>query len=747
MRWPSQPLPLPPTDGKLTARAWTVLVVGAVALTVLIVVVDPGTFGSLDWVRMHSLYKAYIQSSVAEGRLPLWNPHHWLGRPFLADIETAFFYPPEALYLFLDIHVACALTCAMHFLLLLYGTVKLARALGTEPRVSFLVAFVFAASAPMVGCFTGGLIHYGQALCYAPLIFYLGVRLQAEIRRMDVALLAVALGLQILCGHPQAAWLTEVGLVAFLAGRRLGRPWLSSLARLGFELGAAGLALLLGMALAAVVLLPLAELAGQSNRPASSVVLAALFSEPLAGWATLVVPTWPPYFGLQPNAQLYAGLLPLLAGACGLASIRDRNARALLVLAAFAAALAAGEGTPIFGVLYHLVPGTGWFRIHSRATAMLTLAVVLAAGIFFSRPGARGRLPRVVLATSLVALASVGFCLAWPGFGTLAIAMAVGRGMAVLVAGALLCYWTLGPRASARRQRAINLTLVLFALVDLASAAYALKQDNRDLVDIGNEHRLEVMLRTEGLLSPGKPPPRVFMPGLRQNAGMLHGWSTPYGYSALAPGRVWRFMHERLGVPVPTALTTFPADALAAQGPFPYHSMSLVMGQEPRRGIILRNGDPDPRAYLATSVRTVRDQDEATALMRAGHDFRRTALVESPLPLPARAEAVSAKVAITRFAPERIEVSVESAAPGLLVLAEPWFPGWSARVNGATAPCVPANAWMRATPVPAGGSEVVLTFRSTYLAWGAAISLLALSVLGMLLVRRHRHSVREPSGP
>ena len=219
---------------------------------------------------------------------------------------------------------------------------------------------------------------------------------------------------------------------------------------------------------------------------------------------------------------------------------------------------------------------------------------------------------------------------------------------------------------------------------------------------------------------------------------MVRGWSTPYGYSALAPGRVWRHMHEVLGVPIPVVRNTFPSALLATYGPFPYNSMALAMGAEPRTGLLVRRDRPDARAYVARSVRQVRDDGEATALMRAGHDFHQTALVEASLPLPAHATVPEARATIAHFAPEAISVVTESAVPGLLVLAEPWFPGWSARVNGAPAPCIPANAWMRAVPIPAGSSEVVFTFRSTYLAAGAALSLAALAVMAGLLFRRRR---------
>jgi hypothetical protein len=122
--------------------------------------------------------------------------------------------------------------------------------------------------------------------------------------------------------------------------------------------------------------------------------------------------------------------------------------------------------------------------------------------------------------------------------------------------------------------------------------------------------------------------------------------------------------------------------------------------------------------------------------MRAGHDFHNVALVEQSLSLPTEAPPIDGHATIAHFAPERISMAVESPALALLVLAEPWFPGWSVSVNGTSAPCIPANAWMRAVLVPAGKSQVEMTFHSTYLVPGAAISLAALALIVFLLVRR-----------
>src|SRR4029450_7568953 len=96
---------------------------------------------------------------------------------------------------------------------------------------------------------------------------------------------------------------------------------------------------------------------------------------------------------------------------------------------------------------------------------------------------------------------------------------------------------------------------------------------------------------------------------------------------------------------------------------------------------------------------------------------------------PAAASSRDARAEIVGFAPERVTVDVDAPRPGLLVVAEAWYPGWRATVNGAPAPCVAANAWMRAVPVPAGRSRIVLSFRSRYLALGAAVSLGTMALL------------------
>ena len=61
----------------------------------------------------------------------------------------------------------------------------------------------------------------------------------------------------------------------------------------------------------------------------------------------------------------------------------------------------------------------------------------------------------------------------------------------------------------------------------------------------------------------------------------------------------------------------------------------------------------------------------------------------------------------------------------LLVVGEAHYPGWTAQVNGASAPILHAYGALRAVPVPAGQSTVSFRFRSRPLRAGLAISALA----------------------
>jgi hypothetical protein len=731
------PLPLAPGDGRLSAPAWAGLLLGSLALAAATYLTPPDLFGTIDWVRIHGFYMPYLRAALRAGRLPLWNPYVALGRPFLADVDVAMFSPPDLPFVLLEARAACVLVIALHLALLLYGMARLLRALGAAPAAAWAAGVVIATSAPIVASFHSGLVHYGAALCYLPLILYLTVRLQAARTPAAVAALAIALGLQLLAGHPQAAWLTGIAAGLFIIGRRLERPFGPAVLAAMVELGALAIASAWALAIAGITVLPLAELMAESNRRAPTLAFASSFAMQPVDWATLLVPSTPAFSQLA-NAQLYVGAAPLLAGACGLARVRDRDVRGLLVIVTTAALIAAGTTTPAFALLYRVLPGLATMRIPARATVLIAFGLVTSGALLVSRRPVRSAGP-MAAAGAIAAVAALVFVRAWPGFSADGAARGVPRALLFAIAALLLALALARP--DRRGARALALLLALVTVGDLAIAAAGIKQQNRDAPERPVEAAVRALLNERGLLGPDLPPPRVSVPKpwVREDAGMAQGWSTFTGYAALQLARVWDYEHAVLGLPVPVAQNTYPSGEIFRRGPFPFDSMALVLGFDPvRRGPVL-NQDPDPRAYLTPAAIRVADHREAIARMRAGHDFHRAALVEQAIALPAATApgAPTGAARITHYAPEAISIETDSPQPALLVVAEAYYPGWEATVNGAPAPCLAANAWMRGVPVPAGPGRVELRFHSRRLAAGAVLSLAGVvAALAVILRRR-----------
>jgi uncharacterized membrane protein YfhO len=87
--------------------------------------------------------------------------------------------------------------------------------------------------------------------------------------------------------------------------------------------------------------------------------------------------------------------------------------------------------------------------------------------------------------------------------------------------------------------------------------------------------------------------------------------------------------------------------------------------------------------------------------------------------------------------PNRVTVDATVGAPGLLVLADTWFPGWQATVDGEPAELLRANHAFRAILIEAGEHTVEMAYRPLSALVGGAISLAALllTAIGLLATR------------
>jgi hypothetical protein len=139
---------------------------------------------------------------------------------------------------------------------------------------------------------------------------------------------------------------------------------------------------------------------------------------------------------------------------------------------------------------------------------------------------------------------------------------------------------------------------------------------------------------------------------------------------------------------------------------------------------VYRNPNAFPRAFVVFEASPLPERSSVLAAMKQT-DFHRHVLLEDFTPGEERQESKEIgerAAAIVTYEPDCIVVNVGDGAPGWLVLADVWYPGWTCTVNGEAAPVHRANFLFRAVAVPAGAQEVVFTFALPGYALGKRIS-------------------------
>ena len=313
-------------------------------------------------------------------RVPLWNPYIMAGRPLLADGQSA----PFSLYTLpsyvLPFWRSLAVSALLKLFVAAFGTFLFARlALGIGFTGALLAGTVFAFGLFMVAWLPWPL---SSVWSFIPWVLLLADRVARRPSRLAVSGLALLVALQYLSGHPESSFHVLAVTVAFLALRIVQR-WRAHGRHAALRsAGAAAGAILLGTGLAALVLLPLAELVLHSAD------LAQRGSQPYAVTPAkyLLAILLPDYWGRPTQTELsgflvqrafYAGALTLLLAGCALAIRRDAERIFFAVLGLLALAIVVGLEP--FTFVLRLIPG---FSIahNTRLVIFYLLALALLAG-------------------------------------------------------------------------------------------------------------------------------------------------------------------------------------------------------------------------------------------------------------------------------------------------------------------------------------------------------------------------------
>jgi hypothetical protein len=292
-------------------------------------------------------------------RLPLWNPYNASGEPWLANPQTAVFYPPFWIYLVVPFAPAYILFLLFHVALLGFGAFLLFSRFASE-RAAFVGAIALMLCGPTLSMLDiqNNLTTYA----WIPLILWCAL---SEVPAMWSG---AAIAMSFLAGEP---FFAAVGAIFFLLAARR-RP----LAVIDTALTA--------FCLAGVVLIPfLAMIIGSDRAGATPADEILRDSMPLGDWLHVA---WS--FGATHQLFVpivYIGIVPVVLAVAGvIASVPVRAARPWIVLLVVAIIIAAGKFIPPVGAMLVHMPLTV-FRYPARVVPIATLAIVALAVIGFDR--------------------------------------------------------------------------------------------------------------------------------------------------------------------------------------------------------------------------------------------------------------------------------------------------------------------------------------------------------------------------
>lgn len=655
---------------------------------------------------VYETYPAYLHmADIREHGGLLWNPSDGLGAPFLAQWHTRALSPFSIPVYLVGLPLGLALSNLLKLVVAGLCTYYAGRRFGLRPATAAAVGGIYMASAPV---FLWSAEPLGDAMPWVPLLL-LGAERLALGKRKAWPLVGLVTFLIALGGHPPALAGALWFLVAYVPLRAEEGP-------VGKRLAMAAPALagiILGLLAAAAQWWPFLEYLGQTTAGETAM-------QPVAGlgWRGFFLPAAAGPHG-QAAALLFPGLLPILSLPLWwvlrsyMAPDLHARTKALLGVAVLSTLLALLAGTlpqPLFAPWLD----ASTFLLPAAIAFAFIAGAVAEEWILLRAPQVREALPPLmglVPVSWIVYIALIGFVVVTSGAPILSLAAPV---LVTLAAFILFAYTLFRPSAG-------TLGYGLVVIAALASL---------------------------GMLRPLKPsssateplPPAPFAAALTSGefsriagSGTLGSW--PLGLLGMqqcyAPNtagleRLERF--QRAAAEMPQLLRRTGAQGLLLTKQDIHGEMSDIRPVLKTKAvfeqgaILFEDTSMAPRAHVIYAGKTIKGSEELPG--SAGE----LSLIEGAiLPEDGALETGAATVGIEK--PEEVRISIPETPPGVLVLADQWYPGWRATVDGREAAVAPVDAAFRGVEISGGAHDVVLRYRPAPFTWGLAVSGITLLIL------------------
>lgn len=697
--------------------------------------------GDVVWL-FHPLLR-FAFGVMEVGNIPLWNPQLFLGFPHYAEPQLSTFYPPMWIAAHMPIGTAFSVLYAFHFGLAGAGGYCLARQLRVSRGGASVSGFLMAYSAFTLSHLHAGHFPHLMTIAYAPWLVC-AAYWAIEKRTFAAAIIAsLPLGLAMLVGYaPFLPFLVIIVSVVMLFAAWQAETRQDTLRIIAQWMVLGGMS---GV-LAAIQLLPTMEYATLTSRVASAdYTFANSLALPFWGLLTLIAPdifgapfTNAIYWADAPvNAYwefaVYVGILPLLL--YGIAWVFNKSAMRLwLWIGVAGVAVAFGAEFALHRLLYQLVPGFGLFRVPGRYGWFTAFAVAIVCGMMLDAwQSAEDRQPILTqlrrytgwLLPLLFAFTLFGVLLQAVTDDPIARAQLAGvvsqllRALIFIVIAMLFLHW------KPRSRPLFYATAILILMADLwGYGGKFLELDSAD-PPLGWQ-------MTDLVLPPERNSYRIATRGLPENTGVGLDFFHVSGYDDFRPegsaeldarvhgdARIARLLGTRYLIHG----SDYDKEPIAPN----WNELTRPAG-----AAIYERTDAQSRAFVVHQVRVVDSADAALDFIDdPNSDFTQEAVVltDEAWSCEMGEPTAASSTTITAYGNEYVAMTVETDAPGLLVLSDLFYPGWEATINGQPATIWRTDYALRGVCVDAGQYQVTFQFKPTILRYGAVVTAVGVMIL------------------
>ena len=682
----------------------------------------------------------YLSQELKAGHLPLWTQRLYGGYPLVAETTIAAFYPPNLVFFtVLPAELAFHVNFAFAFFLAGLFTYLFCRLIKLSRGASLLSAIAFTFSGYWVTHITHNIVV--DTIAWFPVEIYLLERFVRESKRPSILLLSLVLGVvvavQFLAGHAQFFVYS-----LFFAGLYFLFRLLSGvLKRNQREFGLVSIALsaIVAVGLSAIQILPSLEYFRLSER-AEGLTSEVINEHPfhIEELVTFVFPNYngtpvnfthnPPFpeKGIYWEITAYVGLLTLLLVGASMFRIRSGIQVFLYVLLSFSLIMAMGGIGPLRYLL--TIPPFGYFRIPARFLYFTTFSLAILAGF-----GLDNLIGGLITTGRLASSGKLVF------FNSVAI---------VLVVADLFSFgYRYNPVYPVQEWLRVPQTVEIlrkdagfFRIFDIGLSS--MNEENVYLQARKKERGWSGDLHTY----------RHLLNWLMPKTNLFYEIDHASGVMALSLERVKRFdslirtsaltgevgkkrlnpstrkLFNLLGVKYFISAVELFDDTLSLVG-------NTDVTQEPVFRVY-ENTAVLPEAFIATEARSLSDREAVfSELLDEAFNPLRTVLLEdgegsSVVGSQGSGSFDREVMDVARNANQQeVTVTARASEPGWLVLADAFYPGWNASVDGEMTTILRTDYLFRAVPISAGEHTVIFRYEPESFWWGIRITLVTVAVV------------------